>query len=260
MRSSHLGKKIFFVYPHSVITKDLIDCLINLEYEVYLLNDHREIENICQEYIEPIFLINIDKVLKGYEWEDYIGYLVNNGDTKHARIGALTFNQNDRLAKRYLMDIGITCGFVKLKLNVRESKDIILKMLKVNDVKEKRSYLATSCYRNDAYFNVNLIDSIEHGDILSISSIGMIFTFDNNKIYNRGTYRDVQLKLKGKLIKVSLDIIDIKNDIWKNPVYIGRFSNNTDEISKFKIKSYISRTLQCKVEKKLNLSFLRFAN
>ena len=64
MISTDSGRKIFFVYPHSVVQNKLIHELINREYEVYLINNHNKIKSICQQYIDPIIFINIDSTLQ----------------------------------------------------------------------------------------------------------------------------------------------------------------------------------------------------
>lgn len=50
MITDALGKKVFFVYPHSVIQNELIQDLIDREYEVYFINDHNKIQSICEYY------------------------------------------------------------------------------------------------------------------------------------------------------------------------------------------------------------------
>ena len=41
----------------------------------------------------------------------------------------MTYNPDPELARKYLMDVGIPCGFIQLKLGTAEGKSIILKTL-----------------------------------------------------------------------------------------------------------------------------------
>lgn len=71
-KRENLGKKVFFLYPHSVIQKDLVQLIAHYEYEVYLVNDHMKLKKLLREIGEAIVFINIDERLSTDEWEEYI--------------------------------------------------------------------------------------------------------------------------------------------------------------------------------------------
>lgn len=254
MVSSVPGKKVFFIYPHSVIQKELIQELVNREYEVYLINDHRKIESICENYNSPIIFINIDEGLIEQEWELLVRSLMVKQSTKQAMIGILTYNNNPDLIKKYLLDIMIPCGFIQLKLGLNESTEIILKTLEVNEVKGNRTYLQTKCNPDDARFNIQLTGKIENGSIIDISSIGMTVIFDNDIELSKNTYfQDLQLKLKGILLTVSAVVLGFRNDEWGKTVYLLMFDNKMPSSNRSKIRTFIYKTLQQDMEKKLGL-------
>ena len=106
------GRKVFLLYPHSVIQDDLIYTLVQSEYEVYRLKDHNRALRILEKFPDSILFINIDERLDESEWEEYIRGIARNPALDSIRIGILSYNNNEELKKKYLMDIGITCGFI----------------------------------------------------------------------------------------------------------------------------------------------------
>ena len=67
-----------------------------------------------------------------YEWEEWIKKRLEDPETKTVGIGIVTYNSDERLQKKYLMDIGIGFGFIKLKLGLDESTKILLTTLKAS--------------------------------------------------------------------------------------------------------------------------------
>ena len=62
-------------------------------------------------------------------------------DTGSVQIGILSYNEDRELAEKYLMDIGVQCGFIKLKLGLQESIAIILKTLEATEARGNRKYV-----------------------------------------------------------------------------------------------------------------------
>ncbi|MBI9098200.1 MAG: hypothetical protein JEY91_06965 [Spirochaetaceae bacterium] len=251
------GKKVFFVYPHNVIREKLIQELIDREYEFYLINDHNKIESICENYKSPLIFINIDKGLKESEWERRIRLLSENEQTRHANFGILTFHNNEKLSKKYLMDIMVPCGFIQLKQEMKLSTDIIIKTMAANEMNNDRKYLRAKSNSGCTRFNACIMNKIEHGCIVDISSVGMAVCFDKNLTIAKNSYLpDVQLKLKGVLLNVSAVVLGCRESEGEKTEYILKFSNRTSSSSRSKIRAYINMTLQQNMEKKLNLQYV----
>jgi hypothetical protein len=79
-RNSFESKKVFFLYPHSVIQQELLRELVAHEYAVYLVTDHIKFRKIMGEYREPVIFINIDDYLSEEEWKDYISEIMESDD------------------------------------------------------------------------------------------------------------------------------------------------------------------------------------
>lgn len=249
-----LGKKVFFVYPHSVIQNQLIQDLIDREYEVYFINDHSKIESICEYYTSPIIFINIDEGLEEAQWEKLTRSIMSSDATGHAMIGVLTYNENKLLAQKYLMDIMVPCGFIKLKLGLYDSTEIIIKTLDANEVKGKRKYVRACCNRDEATLNISYRGSHVSGQIVDVSSVGMAVKFEKKMKLEKNTYlKDIQLKLRGILLRVSAVVIGHRLIEDDQVIYVLLFDQSVNKQIKSKLRSYINRSLQHEMERKLHI-------
>jgi hypothetical protein len=254
MSPESLGKKVFFIYPHSVIQNQLIQEMVDREFEIYFLHDHSKVLSVCETYESPIIFINIDEGLQEPQWEKLIRTIMEKEETNHAMIGILTYNDNSLLAQKYLMDLMVPCGFIKLKLGVIDSTAIIIKTLEANEVKGKRKFVRAKCNADEATLNVTLQKSLQKGTIIDISSVGMAVQFEKDiKIEKNSYLKDIQLKLRGILLHVSAVVIGHREDSENKTIYVLLFDQYVTEQIKSKLKSYINRTLQHEMERKLKI-------
>jgi hypothetical protein len=117
----------------------------------------------------------------------------------------MTYNPNPDLARKYLMDMGIPCGFIQLKLGLAEGKRIILKTLEANEARGRRKYVRARCSaRQHVTFNMGYQDGFLTGSILDISIAGMAFSFDKTvSIKPYTAIADLQLRMKGTICRVA---------------------------------------------------------
>ena len=97
MIDGNTGKKVFFIYPHSVIQEELINIIVDREYEVYMVHNHNKLYNINNTYRNSIVFINIDEGLPEAEWEKLIRSYSEDDRNKNLDFGILTswFTQLD---------------------------------------------------------------------------------------------------------------------------------------------------------------------
>ncbi|HUV08292.1 MAG TPA: PilZ domain-containing protein [Spirochaetia bacterium] len=247
--ASDLGKKVFFIYPHSVIQKKLISNIIEHEYEVYLLEDHRKALRVLEVYNDSILFVNIDKGLREKEWEKYVRGIMSSEATKNARIGIVTYDENKALAEKYLMELMVPCGFIRLKIGVEESTRIILKTLEANEAKGRRRFVRAVCRgSNRATFNIKIRNKIITGLIIDISSAGMACSFDGEINLKVGTpFNDLQLRLKGSLCRLSGRVAGFIEADTQH--YVIMFDENLDQHTRAKIRSFIFSVLHEEINK-----------
>jgi len=248
-----IGKKVFFLYPHSVIQDELVSQIIQNEFEIYLVHDHKRLKRLLEKYNDSILFINIDERLGEDEWKAYVRDLLQSEKTKNVQVGILTYNENRELAQSYLMDIGIPAGYVQLKLGIKESSRIILKTLVVNEAKGKRKFVRAKCPENsNNEFNISLFGKNQTGEIIDISSAGMACSFHGGvDIPTRTDLDTIQLKLKSRIVMVSGIVAGRRTAGDDTTVYVILFTSYISEDARNRIGDFIYRTLQNEIEREL---------
>jgi hypothetical protein len=238
------GRKVFFLYPHSVFNEDLLIEILSNEYEIYCLSDHESAVKVAAAFPGSIFFVNIDAALKEHQWEAWIRLLLSQPDASAPRVGILTYNPDPELARKYLMDVGIPCGFIQLKLGLAEGKAIILKTLFANEAKGRRRFVRTRCTDpRKASFNVTIKGTHVTGEILDISVAGMCFRFDSSvRLRQNEQMEDVQLRLRGTLCRVAGTLVGAQGDSADRNLLMFR-SPQPDDV-RAKIHRFIYQSLQ----------------
>lgn len=248
MEDGMSGKKVFFLYPPSVIRDTLITQLIEQEYEVYIINDHILASRILALYPTSLIFVNLDANLGEVEWEEWIRKTMSDPVTATVGIGIVSYNNNEDLHKKYLMDIGIQCGFIKLKLGVDESTRILLATLKAIEAKGRRKFVRATC-EHDQLSSVNIkeINKQVTGNIHDISVVGFSCSFPKDPQFKKNTILyDVQLKLRGSLLKVEVLVYGTR--LTNTVTYVMLFTQNIEPSARRKIRAYLQIALQAELD------------
>jgi hypothetical protein len=239
------GKKVFLLYPHSVIHDAMLDILIMSGFETYTLRDHKRAVRILEHFPGSIMFINIDEGMPEPEWEAYIQNMRENPKTAGTRLGILSYNQDKRLMEKYLMELSVPCGYVQLKLGIQESTRIILNALQANEARGRRKYIRAFCEDDvNATMNYKDPEGLYQGKLLDISSAGIaakIAKFPD--LAPNTVLRDVQLKLRGALVMTDAVLMGKRRD--DRDVWILLFDPaKMNQDSKLVIHRYIKQCLQ----------------
>lgn len=165
------------------------------------------------------------------------------------QVGILSYNNDPNLMQKYLMDIGVQCGFVQLKLGVKQSSDIILKVLEVNEAKGRRKFVRVNC-ENDpkVLLNFSHNEFSYKGQIIDISSVGIACRFQETvSVENKTILHKIQLNLKGSLIQTDGIILARRSD--SENILIIVFNPRPKESELEKIHKFIHRALQKEMDK-----------
>ena len=243
-QSETLGKKIFLLHPHSVIKDDMLDILMMAGYETYTIFDETRAQKLLLKFPDSIMFINIDEGLKEKEWEAYILDILENPKLKDCRLGIMSYNQDQDLMKKYLIDLGIPCGYIQLKLGVQESTNIMLGALEANEAKDRRKHIRADC-RDDAGSTLNYKGETEvyHGNIMDISSAGIEVKLEKLGDHAvNSVLRNVQLKLRDGDVMTDMIFMGQRQD--NENVYVLLFEPNMSTENKLVIHRYIKQCLQ----------------
>ena len=238
------GKKIFLLYPHSVIRDDMLDMLIMAGYETYTLVDEKKARKLLVKFPGSIMFINIDEGLKEKEWETYIRGIQTDPQTEDSRLGIMSYNQDRELMQKYLMELSIPCGYIQLKLGLQESTKIILSALEANEARGRRKCIRAECEDDiNATLNYKGDSDLYHGKILDISSAGVAAKFEKfASLPLNSVLHGVQLKLRGGLVMADMILMGQRRD--DRNTYILLFDPKISKENKLIIHRYIKQCLQ----------------
>jgi hypothetical protein len=246
--STSLGKKVFFLYPPSVVRDEVVARLMEQEFEIYMLRDHVGARRILRLYPNSLLFVNLDEGQTEDEWAKWILDVLGDSATAGVHIGIISYNTDEKLKRKYLMDIGIQCGFVQLKLGIDESTRILLETLKANEAKGRRKYVRASCASDRmSLVNLRTMNGLITGSIRDISVVGFSCFFDPDPHFPKNAIlRDIQLKLRGILVSVEGIVYGTRED--GGTVYVVLFTQKVDDIARSKIRRYIRTALQAEIE------------
>jgi hypothetical protein len=158
--------------------------------------------------------INIDEGLSEAEWERYIQGVQESPKTKDSKLGILSYNTDQKLMQKYLMDLAVPCGYIQLKLGIKESTRIMLSALEANEARGRRKFIRADCSdETNATVNIKGSMGMYYGKILDISAAGIAARFDKIENYAANSVlKEVQLKLHGSLALVNMTFMGKRAD------------------------------------------------
>jgi hypothetical protein len=248
------GKKVVFVNPPDLVKGPIMAILSDEELEVYTLLDHEKISEIVIKYPDTIFFINVDAVQSEKEWQFFIGEL--NSDHPGIQIGIMSFKINDpEQVQHYLLDLAAGCGFIQLKQGTKAATDMMMKVLKVNEVKGRRKYIRYQCKMDDsATVNFSLTETQIDGDILDISSVGMSCHLSAHQgLVKNQLVRDVQMRLRGAIVNTDIILIGTRVVPGEQSIYVFLFKADAPDKMKERIRNFIFSAFQKSFNKEFSL-------
>jgi hypothetical protein len=256
--SNILGKKVFFLYPSVTVQNEILQELIQQEFEVYVAKDHGALQRVLKNFPDSIVLADIDEGISEKDWELWIRGLMGNQSTKGIKIGVLSSNRGEEFQKKYVNDIKVACGYTVLKKDLSIPIRQILEILKREEAKGRRKYLrATMEDGAPATVNMPCNSIFIKGTIKDISTVGFSALFeDDPELTKNSLFQDVQIKLQSILLKVEGIVFGSRMDESRK-VYVILFTQRIDPSVRSRIRKYIQQTFQVKMDALLKQSNLR---
>ncbi|GAB1432916.1 hypothetical protein MASR2M29_15410 [Spirochaetota bacterium] len=255
LEKSLFGKKVFFLNPPAVI-EDVASALSDAEYEVYLTRDHAKLARYLHKEPDCLIFINIDEGNDEQLWRKWILDIRKELTSKKPLFGIISMIDDKDKKAFYLMEMGVECGFIVIKLGVAKTTEIVLKMLEANEAKGRRRYVRASCPPDGTEFSCKADEAVYKGWIRDISSVGMSVFFTGTSSPKAGSrLKDIQLVLKGVRIMLNGVVIGSHMTQGIGQITILMFepaSLNDDK--KLRIRTFIRKTLQSNMDKALDLA------
>ena len=241
------GKKIFFLYPTASVVNQVITELVQNEYEVYIVKDHKRLVRVIKKYPNSILYINIDEGMDKHEWEKWVNTILVS--LKEIKIGIFTVSTDEKLRNKYVYDLRISCGYIIQKFDMSGAVTTILEILDVLNVKGRRKYLRAVTEREtNATLNIPLNGGYINGGIKDISVAGISCTFKRDpRLKKNELIKDIQIRLQSMLLKVEAIVFGCRID-GGDKNYVFLFTQRIDPDVRVKIRRFIQQNLQSKMD------------
>lgn len=249
------GKKVFFLNPPAVIG-EVAMALAEAEFEVYTTRDHGKLARYFRKEHGSLTFINIDEGDDESVWRKWMRSVRDDEECKDAAFGVITMLDDEEKRKNYLMNLGVECGFVVIKLGAAKTTEIILRTLEANEARGRRRYVRAICAPDATECICALDDETLRGWIRDLSSVGMSAAFSSDISPKPGTrLKNMQLNLKGVRIFLNGVIIGNHEAPGIGTVSIVMFEpGSINDDRRAKLRTFIRKTLQTTMDKALELA------
>jgi hypothetical protein len=243
-----IGKKVFFLYPTTIVQHDVVEELIQQEYEVYIIQDHKKLQKIVAKYPAAVILVNIGDQLSANEWEQWIRRMKEDPVTAKVDIGILSPSSDEKLRHRFDV-LKINCGFTLVKSDTAILIKQVLEAIKPAEAKGRRKYIRTTLNSEDmAAINMPINGQYVKGVIKDISSIGLSCVFEDALDLGKNAIcKNIQIKLHSILLKAEGILIGSRMD-ENLEIHVIVFTQRTDPAVRTKIRKYIQSAMQTKID------------
>ena len=244
-----LGKKIFFLYPSAIVQNRIIEELIQQEFEVYLMKDHKKLFNILKKYPESIVFINIYEGMTEKEWEAWIKSVQGNKDTSNVSIGIICQNEDEALISKYITQIKIKAGYIVLKSDLAPAFKQLFEILMSLQAKGRRKYIRVITENEtNTIVNMPVNGTFVKGMIKDISVVGFSCSFDEDpELKKNSLFNDIQVKLQTNILKTEGIVFGSRMD-GNRKIYVILFTQRVDPEIRARIRRYIQSNLQSKMD------------
>ncbi|MFW5801497.1 MAG: hypothetical protein ACOCVC_05665, partial [Spirochaeta sp.] len=163
----------------------------------------------------------------------------------------LAYNPDPERSKRFIADLGIECGFITLKLGIKQSAAILLKSLALNEAKGRRKYVRATCPHDKARINIRRMGTTTEGFIRDISSAGFSAQLNASTEKNE-LCEDIQLNLWGTRLSTSARVYGSRKLESGQLVHIFLFEPELYGLPRHKVHQFIKRIIQSEVDDIIN--------
>ena len=257
--------KIYFIEPIDSISL-LIDALINLEYEVYIVSfeDKNKLLKLIQKEERSILFLCIKGKREIEEWFEYIKK-VRGIENTNIQLGAYVYNEIEDESRHKLISYDIPV--IKFSSVKNKTMDVLNKIFTIYKTKNRRSFIRVRSFGTaEAYFAFRNKGDPIICNIIDISANAFSIEIDliHKNLFEVNSYiENITIVLQGVRVKVTAKVLGFNSE---NPnIYILKFCSVRFQDSKVvyvdalpsetkvKIHNYIKRCLKHQITERLKV-------
>jgi hypothetical protein len=247
-----LGKKIFFMHPSALTQNEIVSELAQQEYEVYVIRDNNKMADILRRYPLSVVFACVDEALQPKDWEVFIKGIMDNGEIGGTVVGVIANTDNDNAKRFYLNTLKVSGGYISLKPDTGKALKRILEILKSVEAKGRRKYIRADTKDDPmASINISLNGKYINGTIWDISVVGLSCVFNEDpELEKNSLFPDIQIKLQSSILKAEGIVFGFRMSDGEK-VYVIVFTQKIDPVVRTKIRTYIQKNLQLKMDQEM---------
>ncbi len=171
------GRKIFFVCSTFTLNTNVILRLMEQEYEVYKIDEPRQLRNLLKKIPDSIVYINADSHHQPQVWYNIISSFENDPEYDSCDFGVFSAKLKGSVRIRFEQGLKLKAGFFSLDKNFGEIMNSVITKLDSLNAKGLRKFVRLKCAGEksaEAYFiNRNMMYKMNFVDISSIG-VGLV--------------------------------------------------------------------------------------
>ncbi len=243
------GRKVLFVDPPSVIEDQMIQFLITAQYEAAVVKDIARLQPLLKKDPDAVIYFNLDSRTGREEQERIMTEILTSKEQNNYVVGILSYDKNEEIAQKYLMELGASGGYITLDLGFKKSAQILMMALDAAEAKGDRQFVRVKVPKGKGALNIETGSEKYEGEIIDISVAGMACTITGS--FPTGTYlQSIQLRLWGQLIRISGTVAGSRGTAG-GAVWVVMFDADLDPETRSKINLFLKRVMQFEVESAL---------
>jgi hypothetical protein len=246
------GKKTFFIHPSVFVQNEIIADLVQQEHEIYIAKDEEKLKKVLKNHPDSIVFASVDEAMSSEKWEAWIRSIMGNEATKSVSVGILSNTNSEDARRLYLNTLQVSCGFVPVKMERHKVVKALVDILNAAGAKGRRKYIRADTRKESlTTLNVPLNGTFITGEIQDISVVGLSCAFSEDiELKKNALVPDMQIKLQGVLLKAE-GIVFGSRPGEGNRIYVFLFTQKLDPSVRAKIRTYIQKNLQSKMDEEL---------
>ena len=246
------GKKIFFIHPSVFVQNEIVPELAQQELEVYIAKDEEKLRKVLVKYPDSIVFACIDEILPAAKWETWIRSIMGAESTINIKMGVLSNTNNEASRRLYLQTLQVPCGFIPIKLEKARVIKTLTDILNAVEAKGLRKFIRADT-SNETMTTINVPHGGAYitGKIRDVSVVGLSCVFSEDPELDKNSLlNDIQIKLQSILIKAEAIVFGSRMN-EEEKIYVLVFTQKVDPSIRSKIRTYIQKNMQSKMNEEL---------